>query len=164
MAKIIVIYGSSTGACEGFANQIAAKLDAEAVEVSTVTTEQLEEADVLVLGSSTWGLGELQDDWYDGVNTLKEANLNGKKVALFGCGDASSYPDTFCDAIGLIYQEIENAGCEFVGAVSTDGYSFDSSVSVVDGNFIGLALDDVNDGDLNDERIENWVAQIKPLF
>ena len=37
-----------------------------------------------------------QDDWYDGVKTLKSAGLAGKTVALFGCGDSESYPDTFC--------------------------------------------------------------------
>ena len=59
------------------------------------------EYDVLVLSSSTWGAGELQDDWYDGVNVLKKCDLSHKYVALFGCGDSDSYSDTFCDAIRL---------------------------------------------------------------
>ena len=32
----------------------------------------------------------MQDDWYDGVKTLKSAGLAGKTVALFGCGDSES--------------------------------------------------------------------------
>lgn len=161
--NIGIIYGSSTGTCEGFANQIAAQLDnAEVVEVTSITAEQIDGFDALILGSSTWGLGELQDDWYDGVNVLKEANLSGKKVALFGCGDAGSYSDTFCDAIGLLHEELEGTGCTFIGSTPTDGYNFDASKSEVDGEFIGLPLDDMNDSsDVNEERIANWVANLK---
>ena len=54
---------------------------------------------MLILGSSTWGCGDLQDDWYDGVEILKKADLTGKKVALFACGDGESYGDTFCEAM-----------------------------------------------------------------
>ena len=35
----------------------------------------------LILGTSTWGAGEMQDDWYDGIKTLKGADLSGKTVA-----------------------------------------------------------------------------------
>ena len=41
--------------------------------------------------TSTWGDGELQDDWYDAIKMIKTADLNGKIVALFGCGDSESY-------------------------------------------------------------------------
>ena len=54
------------------------------------------------------------------------------------------------------------AGADVIGAVSTDGYTFDDSESVVDGNFVGLALDEVNEDDKTDERIEAWVAEIQP--
>jgi flavodoxin I len=33
---------------------------------------------------------------------LKNANLSGKTIALFGCGDSESYSDTFCDGMGII--------------------------------------------------------------
>jgi flavodoxin I len=33
---------------------------------------------------------------------------------------------------------------------------------VVDGKFVGLALDDVNEDDKTDARIEGWVAAISP--
>ena len=49
-----------------------------------------------------------------------------------------------------------------IGAVSTEGYTFDDSESVVDGKFVGLALDEVNEDDKTDERINAWVEEIQP--
>ena len=81
MSKTVVVYGSSTGTCESIAQTIGEKLHAEVIEVSDLTKDQLEAADNILLGSSTWGAGELQDDWYDGVDIVKQANLAGKRVA-----------------------------------------------------------------------------------
>ena len=161
MGKIAVIYGSTTGTCSDLAERIASKLGAETFDVSSIDADTINGFDSLVLGSSTWGYGELQDDWYDGVNTLKSAELAGKTIALFGCGDAESYCDTFCDAIGLIYNEIKDSGAKFVGAVSKDDYTFDGSASEVDGMLVGLALDELNDSGNTDSRIEKWVEAIK---
>ena len=77
----------------------------------------------------------MQDDWYDGVKVLKGADLSGKTVALFGCGDSESYPDTFVGGMAEIYNAAKAAGADVIGAVSTDGYTFDDSESVVDGHF-----------------------------
>ena len=94
MKKTIVVYGSSTGTCEGIANEIASKLGTEAISVSDLSAEVVTENENLILGTSTWGAGEVQDDWYDGIKVIKGADLSGKTVALFGCGDSSSYSDT----------------------------------------------------------------------
>ena len=75
MNKIGVFYGSTTGTTEDLARRIAEKLDvpsADVFDVSKLTEALVNEYDVLVLGSSTWGAGELQDDWYDGVKVLKK--------------------------------------------------------------------------------------------
>ena len=93
---------------------------------------------------------------------LQGADLSGKTIALFGCGDCESYSDTFVGGIGELYQGIKASGASFVGAVSTDGYSFDDSEAVVDGMFVGLPLDDVNEDDKTDTRIDAWIADITP--
>ncbi|PVX56523.1 flavodoxin FldA [Hallella colorans] len=160
MSKTIVVYGSSTGTCESIAQTIASKLGAEVIAVSDLTAEQLAEADNILLGSSTWGAGELQDDWYDGIEIVKKADLSGKKVAVFGCGDSASYSDTFCSAMKELYDAAQEAGATLVGAVSTDGYEFDDSDAVVDGHFVGLALDDVNEDGKTEERIDAWIPTL----
>ncbi|EFM02836.1 flavodoxin FldA [Hoylesella marshii] len=161
MKKTVVIYGSSTGTCQSIAEKIAAKLGVEAIDVANLNADAVSEAENLILGTSTWGAGELQDDWVDGLETLKGLDLNGKTVALFGCGDAESYGDTFCGAMAEIYNEIKDKGVTFVGAVPTDGYTFDDSEAVIDGKFVGLALDDVNEDDKTDGRIDAWIDSIK---
>lgn len=160
MSKTIVVYGSSTGTCESIAQTLGEKLGAEVVEVSAMTAELLEGADAILLGSSTWGAGDLQDDWFDGVNVVKQANLAGKKAAVFGCGDSASYPDTFCSAMKELYDAASEAGATLVGAVSTEGYEFDDSEAVVDGKFVGLALDDVNEDDKTEARIDAWIPTL----
>lgn len=162
MKKTIVVYGSSTGNCEAIAEKIAGKLGCEAVNVQDLTADTVKENDNLILGTSTWGAGDMQDDWYDGVKTLKEAGLQGKTVALFGVGDSASYSDTFCGGLAELRDAAKDAGANIIGAVSTDGYTFDDSAAVEDGKFVGLALDEDNESDKTDERIDNWVAEIKP--
>ena len=87
MNKTCIIYGSSTGTCQDLASRIAAKLgvdNADVFDAGSISAEQLGGYQNLVLGTSTWGAGEMQDDWYDGVKAVKAANLNGKTVAIFG--------------------------------------------------------------------------------
>ena len=162
MKKTIVVFGSSTGTCEAIAEKIAQKLGCEVMDVQNLTAEVVESHENLILGTSTWGAGELQDDWYDGLKVLQGADLSGKTIALFGCGDCESYSDTFVGGIGELYNAIKASGARFVGAVDTDGYSFDDSEAVIDGKFIGLPLDDVNEDDKTDVRIEAWIAEILP--
>lgn len=164
MKKTCIIYGSSTGTCQGIADKIAAKLgvdSADVFDVANISADTVASYDNLLLGTSTWGAGELQDDWYDGLETLKSAGLSGKTIALFGCGDCESYSDTFCGAMGEIYEGLKGSGATFVGQVSADGYTYDDSAAVVDGKFVGLALDDVNEDDKTDERIDAWADSIK---
>lgn len=160
MGKTIVVYGSSTGTCEAIAGKIAEKLGVEAINVSDLTADVIAENDNLLIGTSTWGAGELQDDWYDGVDTLKGADLSGKVVAVFGCGDSASYSDTFCGAMKELYDAAKAGGATVVGEVDIDGYTFDDSDAVVDNKFVGLALDDINEDDKTDDRIDAWLEQI----
>lgn len=163
MKKTVIVYGTSTGTCEELANKIGGKLGVDnIINVTDLDSSVIADNDNLILGTSTWGAGEMQDDWYDGVKVLKGADLSGKTVALFGCGDSESYPNTFVGGMAEIYNAAKSAGADVIGAVSTDGYTFDDSESVVDGHFVGLALDEVNEDDKTDERIEAWVAQIQP--
>ena len=164
MKKTGIFYGSTTGTTESVARLIADKLGiapADVHEVTQLDTALAESYDALILGTSTWGDGELQDDWYDGLKVLQGAHLSGKIVALFGCGDSESYSDTFCDAMGLLYEGLKDSGCTFVGAVDGSGYTYSASVAATDGLFVGLALDDVNESDQTDDRVSAWAAQLQ---
>ena len=163
MKKTVIIYGTSTGTCEDLASRIGTKLGVDnVINVTDLDNSVIADNDNLLLGTSTWGAGEVQDDWYDGLKVIKNADLSGKTVALFGCGDSESYPDTFVGGMAEIYNAAKQAGANVIGAVTTEGYTFDDSESVVDGKFVGLALDEVNEDSKTDERIDDWVAEIKP--
>jgi len=130
--------------------------------IVTRPLNQLTPEEDFILGTSTWGAGELQDDWYDGLKTLQGADLSGKTIAIFGCGDCSSYSDTFVGGMGELYNGIKDSGAKFIGAVDTADYTFDDSEAVIDGKFIGLPLDDINEDDKTDTRIDAWLAAISP--
>lgn len=165
MKQTAIFYGSTSGNCEGIAGKIASALGIDSANVfsaSELDASKLEQYDNLILGSSTWGSGDLQDEWYGPVDVIKSSALSGKIVAIFGCGDSSGFRTTFCDAMAELYDAAKSAGATIIGAVSTDGYTFDESRSVVDGKFVGLALDEDNESDKTDTRIAEWVAQISP--
>lgn len=164
MKKSCIVFGSTTGTTEEIAQRIAAALEipqSDTYEVYKLTPEIIAHYEVLILGSSTWGSGELQDDWYDGLKVLKDNDLNGKTIALFGCGDSDSYSDTFCDALGIIYNSLQDKGCKFIGSIPVEGYRFDSSVAEKNGRLVGLALDEVNDSGQTNARIAHWTTLIK---
>ena len=163
MSKICVVYGSSMGNTEEAANLIAAELGVDDIyNIGSTTAEVLNGYDKLVIGTSTWGSGDLQDEW-DSFD-LDSIKVKDKVIALFGMGDSSSYSDTYCNGMGLLFEKFSANGAKIVGAVSTDGYEFDESIAVKDGKFVGLALDADNQSDLTESRIKAWVEQIKPEF
>lgn len=164
MKKIGIFYGSTTGNTEGVAKQIQAELgadNADIMEVSEAKSADLEGYENILLGSSTWGIGDMQDDFDDFFPELQGANLEGKKVAIFGTGDQISYADSFVDALGDIYEAVKSKGCQVVGQVSVDGYDHDESRAVVDGKFVGLPIDEDSQSELTAKRITEWVSKLK---
>ena len=103
----------------------------------------------------------MQDDWNDFLFKLKDMDLKNKTVALFGCGDSVSFSSSFCDALGVIYHELQHAGCTFTGEVDLSEYRFDGSGGVIDGKFVGLPIDDNNESDRTDTRIKKWTDRLK---
>lgn len=160
--KTIIVFGSSTGTTQGIAERIAEKFDgAEVRDAADFSAEDVADYDLLILGSSTWDEGELQDDWSDLLPDLKEQDLSGKKVALFGCGDSQGYGDTFCDALGILKEELAGSGCTFIGAISKEGYDYEASRAEEGDMLIGCCLDEDNEDDMTDERLDRWVEAVK---
>ena len=161
MSKSIkIIYGSSTGNTRRAAEAIAANLGGSAVNIADAGPDDFK-ADLLILGASTWGYGEMQDDWQNGMPMLEHADLAGRKVALFGLGDASGFSDTYLNAMGELADKVKAAGGEIVGRWSSAGYSHSGSTAEEGDSFAGLALDDDNDPAETPGRIERWCAMLK---
>jgi len=164
METIGLFYGSDTGTTEIVVEKIkdAFSKDIEIHNIANCSKEDIEKYDKLIFASSTWGDGDLQADWEDFENNLDNIDFSNKTIALVGLGDQEGYSDTFCNCLSHFYKYV-NSG-NLVGKTSTDGYHYDDSESVIDNEFVGLAIDDVNQDELTDERIEAWVKNIEGSF
>jgi flavodoxin I len=163
MEKAGIFYGSSTGTTEKVAEIIAEKLGISSNDIHNVESNggDLSAYDFLIFGSSSTGLGDLQYYWEKYLNTLRSADLNGKTVALFCCGDSYTYSDSFCGAMRKIYDAIKDKGCNITGSVSTEGYETGDTDAIIDGKFVGLAIDNDNEEDKTPERIDSWIKLIR---
>jgi flavodoxin I len=158
--SITVIFGSDGGATRGVASRISKKCQGRAVDIKDATTADFENCHLLILGSPTYGDGTLQTDWEDNIDKLREANLAGKKVALFGTGDQQTYPHSFVDAMGILYDEVAALGAEVVGFTETAGYDYLVSTAERDGKFVGLALDLDTQSGMTEKRVTAWLSRL----
>lgn len=158
-----LFYGSQTGTTGGVADLIQKNLSDLVSEIKCIQfaeKEELAECDFLVLGGSTWGDGELTDDWLDFFPQMDLISFAGKKVALFALGDQTGYSYNFASAMRILYNKVKERGAQVVACrVSKEGFQFDHSESLVDGHFVGLVVDEVNEPELTDQRVKVW-AQV----
>lgn len=168
MAKIGLFYGSTSSKTADVAEQLQAALGGDGVidlyDIAEVEVEQLAEYGTLIIGCPTWNIGELQSDWEAVFDDLDDLDFRGKTVAYFGTGDQVGYADNFMDAMGILEEKISGLGGKTVGHWPTDGYDFAESQAVREGKFCGLALDEDNEPEKTADRIQAWVAQIKPAL
>ena len=164
--KIGLFFGSNTGNTEinsGMMKKEFDKINPDLVDVHNiglVDIKKMEEYQLLIVGCPTWNVGELQDDWAIKFDSINELNLQGKKIAMFGVGDQFGYGDNFCDAIGILGYRFEARGAELVGFTDGRDFQYTNSVGVVNGVFLGLTLDDDNQNDQTEERIDYWIDEL----
>jgi len=166
-AEVGLFYSTSTGNTEAAADWISQKFEgdiSDPTDIGEIDVDDLTEYSSLIVGAPTWNTGADEGRsgtaWDEVLDEIKDLDLSGKKVAVFGCGDSSSYGDYFCDAIEEVYSAMKEAGATMVGSVATDGYDFSESKSVIDGKFCGLPLDEDNESDMTEDRVAAWCAQI----
>ncbi|MFW5689643.1 MAG: flavodoxin [Spirochaetota bacterium] len=162
--SIGIFYGSSTGNTKDVSAKLHEALGGDLHNITDVDADTISQYDSLVFAASTWGAGDLQDDWEDFFPNLDDVDFSGKKVAIMGLGDQENYGDTFVDAMAILAEKVEEKGGQLVGSTSTDGYEYDNSEAEKDGMFIGLVIDEDNQSDQTDERVKNWAAELKKAF
>ncbi|MCK8783824.1 flavodoxin FldA [Roseomonas sp. NAR14] len=158
--SVTVIYGSDGGCTRKIAKRINGKVGGTLLDIKKAQRADFENASLLILGCPTYGGGDLQTDWEARVDVLREANLAGRKVALFGTGDQVNYPDSFIDAIGILYDIVVERGARVVGFTDTEGYDFTGSAALRDDRFVGLALDEDNQANRTEKRLAAWLELI----
>jgi flavodoxin I len=167
MANIGIFYGSTTGNTEKVANLILQAFGEENADMYNVDITELSDVEkykYLIFGVSTWGVSDLQDDFEDFIEILDKVNFTGKKVALFGLGDQSTYTDSFVDAMGILYDRLKKKGVAITGFVSRAGYNFNSSMALIKDKLVGLAIDEEFESHLTGSRVTAWVGELKKEF
>jgi flavodoxin I len=168
MKKIALLYWPKKGNTEKVAHRIFKRFDEEQIEIFPIkhfNTAEFELYDAYIVGAPTTGADNWTDAfksiWTDFFLRLSRASVKGKPFAIFGLGDQILYPYNFVDGMIEIKKEFEKNGAKHIGSWPVEGYEFRESESIEKGKFVGLALDEDQQPDLTDSRIDEWTSQIK---
>lgn len=162
--KIGVFYGSSTGNVETIANLIKKNLNGIPVDifdVSKITVEEVYKYPIIIFGVSTWGVGDIQEDFEEFFQEINLQKLNNKTIALYGLGDQVTYTDCFVEGMGKLYEKIKSLNIRLIGNWKKNGYTFNKSSAFINGRFIGLVIDEDNQEELTIERVKAWALQLQ---
>lgn len=169
MAKTGIFYGPAKGNVAKVASIIAQQLGEDSTDLATIKdcdASVLNGYEKLIFGISTlgrnnWDSEHEDDDWDVFFTHLKEVNWKNKRVAIYGLGDQINYPDHFVDAIGWLYQRLKDLNVDVYGQVTDEGYQYNDSEGLMEGEFVGLPLDEDNEPEKSPERIKNWLNELK---
>lgn len=159
---VAILYGSSTGQTEEIADALQKVIpDSQVFNICDFDFETLAQVDYLILGTSTWGAGELQSDWVDRIDELAAEDLSQKTVAFFGLGDQKSFAETFLGGLAILHKKIAPLAQKVIGRFSDPEMVFEHCEAFVNGAFVGLAIDEDNQSSKSDKRIKRWSDQLK---
>ncbi len=172
MKKIGLFYGPLGGSTERVAKKVAAALGNENVELipakeaKTSDVEKFENVifGISTIGKETWESDKPSNDWDVFLPEVEKVDYSNKVIAMFGLGDQISYDLHFVDSLGVLAEKILPKGANIIGRVNPEGYEFRESQAIMDGEFIGLPVNEDFEPELTDERVNNWVAKIKTQF
>ncbi|MFA6701643.1 MAG: flavodoxin [Dysgonamonadaceae bacterium] len=165
MNNIAILYGSSGGNTESVAKRLNEILDgnADLYDVANVKLDEIKSYPYYILGTSTTGIGDLQDDWEGFLPTFKKLDLTDKKIAIFALGDSGSFSSSFAQSMRILYDAVKDQ-VTVIGEVEDEGYTYDESDAVIDGKWVGLAIDEDNEYDLTEDRLQGWSKKLKEVF
>jgi flavodoxin I len=169
MKKIGLFYGPLGGSTERVAKKVAAALGVENVDLihakdaKTADVEKYENVifGLSTIGTETWESDKSANDWDIFLPEVEKVDYSKKVVAMFGLGDQITYDLHFVDSLGVLAEKILPKGANIIGRVNSDGYDFRESMAIIEGEFIGLPVNEDFEPELTDERVNNWIAKIK---
>lgn len=167
MEKIGIFYGSTTGNTRDVTRKLQEALGknkAELHDIRETTAADMAAYEKIIFSVSTWGIGDLQDDWEEFFPNLDSIDFSGKTVAIMALGDQHNYPDTFVNCMLVLADKVVERGGRLVGDTSTDGYEFSASTAVRNKRFLGLVIDEDNQANMTTARIHGWVETLKKVL
>lgn len=176
MSKIGIFFGTDTGSTRLVAKKIYSLLGEELADkpknINRASPDDLLKYGALILGTPSYGIGDLpgiaagcqERSWCEFVPLLDDCDFSGKRVALFGLGHQERYASRFASSLIQLYKVFYGRGADIVGRWSTEGYFFEHSDSVIDGQFVGLVIDQRSQPQMTDERLRIWLSQVSPFL
>lgn len=115
--RCILVYASMTGNTEAMAEAIMGGLTQcgchpAQLPMYKARAAQLLDYDYIMIGSYTWGDGEVPDEALDFYDELDDISLEGKKAAVFGSCD-SNYLE-YGAAVDQLEQKLRQRGAEII--------------------------------------------------
>ena len=118
MAKIGIFYGSTAGVTEEIAEKLVEYFDEDVCALYNMEEDfddfdDMLQYDYLLLGSSTWGSGEVQNDWRDPLVDMEEEkpDFTGKTVAFFWCRRLWDSWREFCQCFRNFIRPFQSSRC-----------------------------------------------------
>lgn len=171
MKKIAIIYWPKKGSTEKVAGILQEKLGKDSADVFTI--KEISEEDfayygAFIIGAPTTGADNWEHahktSWHEFFAKIQKADLSGKQYAIYGLGDGVRYPYHFVNGMIDIKKQFDKTAAQHCGAWTTKGYEFRESASIHEDKFVGLAIDEDNEHELTEGRINGWLDQIKKDF
>jgi flavodoxin I len=169
MSKMGIFVGTAGGTSMKIADALVEAFNIDEEDVINMeedfddVEDQMMEYDILFLGSSTWGQGDVHFSWVDPILEIEDEDFDfsGKTVAFFGAGDCKKHGEHFCSALGKLHKTFTEAGAKAVGFIPKDGYEYEFSLAQIDGELCGCGIDEHNESEKTDERISLWIDKLK---
>jgi flavodoxin I len=171
-SKVGIFYGPVGGSTEKVAQIIQKHFGmdmADLIPVKDSKANDLDKYENIIFGCSTigketWDADRSKADWDIFRPEIEKINYKGKNFGLFGLGDSVTYASNFVDSMGIIANIMLPKGAKIIGQVPTTDYQFKDSEAVINGQFIGLPIDQDFEPELTELRVKGWVEQLKKQF
>ncbi len=110
---VLIVYATLSGHTEELSEMIKERLEKAGLEISVeeayeAEARQFQEYDLIILGSYTWGDGDVPDDMMDLYNEIEETDLSGISFAVFGSGDTGY--EHFAGAVDHLEEAVRRKG------------------------------------------------------
>ena len=117
MKPVLVAWASKNGGTQNLAQRILEVLEQHGIPVDLqavrdVRWERLDDWSALVLGSPTYGAGDLHPDWDKPERRLRDLDLSGRLAAVFGCGSPRYVTSWW--AVDILANRLKNGGARLV--------------------------------------------------
>ena len=173
MSKTAIFYSPEGGSVNFVANMLGKMIGVDKVDITLLS--EVEKEDIIknkqiilvcsTVGADHWNNEIVVDDWPEFYAMIEEISLEDKKFAIVGLGNSVLYPEHFADRMAVIYEKLKNQNAKIFGSVEAEGYDFtDSDALDDDGSFCGLPIDEDNEQELTEGRLEKWIALLRSDF